>query len=131
MELLSVCIMICAMVAPAYLIPLSDPINDIVEKICNYTYLTLSVQEIYDLYPYSIPTIIKKFKERTGTTISRFQTKVRLEYAARLLRETNRTIEQIVLDIGLLSTGHFYNMFKESYGLSPDAYRKNFANQNL
>lgn len=102
-----------------------DFVDDIVEKICNYTYLTLSTQEIYTHYPYSIPTIIKKFKQRTGTTVSQYQSAIRLEYAARLLRETNDTIESIVTNIGFLSTGHFFEIFKDRYGVSPNVYRKN------
>lgn len=105
--------------------PHRDFVDDIVEKICNYTYLTLSTQEIYSHYPYSIPTIIKKFKHRTGTTVSQYQTAIRLEYAARLLRETNDTIDSIVTNIGFLSTGHFFEIFKERYGVSPNVYRRN------
>lgn len=104
--------------------PHRDFVDDMVEKICNYTYLTLSTQEIYSHYPYSIPTIIKRFKDRTGMTVSQYQAKIRLEYAARLLRETNDTIESIVANIGLLSTGHFFEIFKEHYGVSPNVYRK-------
>lgn len=105
--------------------PHTDIVDDIIEKICNYTYLNLSTQEIYARYPYSIPTIIKKFKQKTGTTVSHYQTNIRLEYAARLLRETNNTIDSIVTNIGFLSTGHFFEIFKEHYGVSPNVYRKN------
>ncbi len=101
-----------------------DFVDDIIEKIGNYTYLTLSMQEIYARYPYSIPTIIKKFKQRTGMTISQYQAEIRLEYAARLLRETNDTIDSIVMNIGFFSTGHFFEIFKERYSVSPNAYRK-------
>lgn len=104
--------------------PNRDFVDDIIEKIGNYTYLTLSMQEIYERYPYSIPTIIKKFKQRTGITISQYQTEIRLEYAARLLRETNDTIDSIVMNIGFFSTGHFFEIFKERYGVSPNTYRK-------
>ncbi len=108
-----------------------DFIDDIIEKIGNYTYLTLSMQEIYARYPYSIPTIIKKFKQRTGMTISQYQSEVRLEYAARLLRETNDTIDSIVMNIGFFSTGHFFEIFKERYGVSPNTYRKNAQKTRL
>ncbi len=108
-----------------------DFIDDIIEKIGNYTYLTLSMQEIYAHYPYSIPTIIKKFKARTGMTISQYQTEIRLEYAARLLRETNDTIDSIVMNIGFFSTGHFFEIFKERYGVSPNTYRKQIHKTDL
>lgn len=108
-----------------------DFVDDILEKICNFTYLTMSTQEIYTHYPYSIPTIIKKFKQRTGTTVSQYQTKIRLEYAERLLRETNDTIDSIVANIGFLSSGHFFEIFKEYYGVSPNVYRKNCKENGL
>lgn len=101
-----------------------DIADDIIEKLCNYTYLTLDMQEIYNRYPYSIPTIIKKFKQRTGITVSQYQTNIRLQYAAQLLRETNNTVENIAFDIGFTSTGHFFDIFKKHYGVSPNAYRK-------
>lgn len=102
----------------------NDMVNDIIEKIRNYTYLTLPIQDIYAQYPYSPSTIIKKFKARTGTTIVRFQTDIRLDFAARLMRETTHSIEQIAADLGFLSTSHFFEIFKERYGQTPNAYRR-------
>lgn len=107
-----------------------DVVNDIIEKIRNYTYLTSPVQEIYAQYPYSVATIIKKFKEQTGTTINRFQTEIRLDFAARLLRETNQSIEQISVTLGFLSSSHFFEHFKRQYGMTPSTYRKNAGIQS-
>lgn len=108
-----------------------DVVNDIIEKIRNYTYLTSPIQEIYAQYPYSAATIIKRFKEQTGTTINRFQTEMRLDFAARLLRETNQSIEQIAVTLGFLSSSHFFEHFKKQYGVTPSTYRKNnsYVNQ--
>lgn len=105
-------------------------VSDIVEKIRNYTYLTCSIQEIYAQYPYSPATILKKFKQHTGTTINRFQTDVRLDCATRLLRETSHSIEHISLTLGFLSTSHFFEHFKKTYGMTPNAYRKQFFMNN-
>jgi AraC-like DNA-binding protein len=102
----------------------SDYIDDIIKNINNYSYLTLSIQDIYKHYPYSVPTIIKKFKERTGTTVIRYQTNVRLDCAAQQLRETNHSIEYIITQLDFQSTGHFYNIFKKRYGMTPQAYRQ-------
>lgn len=100
-----------------------DFVDDILEKIHNYSYLTISVQDIYKHYPYSIPTIIRKFKQRTGTTIIRYQTNERLDCAARLMRETNHSLEEIIANLGFQSTGHFYDIFKSRYGTTPNVYR--------
>lgn len=100
-----------------------DFVDDILEKIHNYSYLTISVQDIYKQYPYSIPTIIRKFKQRTGTTIIRYQTNERLDCAARLMRETTDSLEEIIANLGFQSTGHFYEIFKNRYGITPNVYR--------
>lgn len=102
----------------------NDMVDDILEKLRNYSYLTIPVQKIYEQYPCCTSTIIKKFKQRTGMTIVRFQTNLRLDFAARLMRETNNSIEQIANDLGFLSTSHFFEIFKERYGQTPNAYRK-------
>ena len=88
-----------------------DMVDDILEKLRNYSYLTIPVQKIYEQYPCCTSTIIKKFKQRTGTTLVRFQTNLRLDLAARLMRETNNSIEQIASDLGFLSTSHFFEIF--------------------
>lgn len=101
-----------------------DMVDDILEKLRNYSYLTIPVQKIYEQYPCCTSTIIKKFKQRTGTTLVRFQTNLRLDLAARLMRETNNSIEQIASDLGFLSTSHFFEIFKERYGQTPNSYRR-------
>lgn len=99
-------------------------VDDILKKMRNYTYLTLPIQDIYAQYPYSPSTIIKKFKQRTGMTLVRYQSNVRLDFAARLMRETTQSIEQIASDLGFLSASHFFEIFKERYGHTPNSYRK-------
>jgi AraC-like DNA-binding protein len=44
--------------------------------------------------------------------------------AARLLRETNDTIEDIMLQAGFHSDSHFYNAFRRLFGMSPRDYRQ-------
>lgn len=102
-------------------------VNDIIENIRNYTYLTTPVHEIYKHYSYSTTTIIRKFKKQTGTTINNFQTQVRLEFAARLLKENIHSVEEISYNLGFLSTSHFYELFKKHYGMTPNAYKKAFG----
>ena len=47
----------------------------------------------------------------------------RLERAAALLRNTDRTVSDICLRVGLRSVGSFTTSFGRAYGLSPTAYR--------
>ncbi len=101
-----------------------DIVDDICEKIRNYSYLNANMMDVYKNYPYTPSTIIKMFKKRTGTTPVRYQTEVRLQYAARLLRETLQPIEHIISSLGFHSTSHFYELFKAYYQQTPNAYRE-------
>jgi AraC-like DNA-binding protein len=47
----------------------------------------------------------------------------RLERAASLLRNTDRSVTDICLSVGLSSLGSFTTSFTRTYGLSPAAYR--------
>jgi len=47
----------------------------------------------------------------------------RLERAAALLRDTDRSITDICLTVGLRSVGSFTTSFGRAFGVSPKAYR--------
>jgi AraC-like DNA-binding protein len=56
----------------------------------------------------------------------------RLERAAALLRNTDRSVTEICFSVGLSSLGSFTTSFTRTYGMSPTAYRAAFppaANQ--
>jgi AraC-like DNA-binding protein len=50
----------------------------------------------------------------------------RLERAAALLRNTDRTVAEICFDVGLQSIGSFTTSFTRTFGLSPNKYRAAF-----
>ena len=48
----------------------------------------------------------------------------RLERAAALLRNTDRSVAEVCLDVGLQGVGSFTTSFKRMYGMTPTAYRE-------
>src|SRR5438067_13642445 len=50
----------------------------------------------------------------------------RLERAAALLRNTDRSVADICVSVGLSSVGSFTTTFTRTYGISPMAYRRKF-----
>lgn len=108
-----------------------DCATDIYIKIKNLSYLTLSLSDIYKKYPYSTPTIIKEFKKLTGVTPMQFQTTTRLEHAARQLRESTLSIDDIFFNLGFHAPSHFYRLFKTHYHLTPNEYRKKYQETRL
>jgi AraC-like DNA-binding protein len=50
----------------------------------------------------------------------------RLERAAALLRNTDRPVSEICLDVGLVGLGSFTTSFKRHFGKTPTGYRASF-----
>ncbi len=63
------------------------------------------------------------FKRATGSTISEYMTVIRIQKARRLLETTERSIEQISLDIGIGNVSYFCEIFKKAMGHTPLQYR--------
>jgi len=66
----------------------------------------------------------RAFKRTTGLTPSQYFIHLRLEKARRLLRETNRSVIEIGLDVGYTSPSHFAQIFRREVGISPTEYRR-------
>ncbi len=65
----------------------------------------------------------REFRRTFGETPHQYLLTRRLERAAALLRNTDRPVIDICLDVGLRSVGSFTTSFGRAYGLSPTAYR--------
>ena len=50
----------------------------------------------------------------------------RLERAAALLRNTDHSVAEVCLEVGLQGVGSFTTSFKRTYGMTPTAYRESF-----
>jgi AraC family transcriptional regulator len=66
----------------------------------------------------------RAFKRTTGFTPSQYFIHLRMERARRLLRETNRSVIEIGLDVGYTSPSHFTRIFRREVGVSPTEYRR-------
>lgn len=65
----------------------------------------------------------KGFKELFGTTIFAYLRKLKMDFAARLLRDSAQSVEAIAEMLGYEHPQHFSTAFKHYYGLSPSAFR--------
>ncbi|MCY9669675.1 response regulator [Paenibacillus alginolyticus] len=66
------------------------------------------------------------FKEVTGVTINHAIIRLRMEEAARLLKDPTIKIYEICDRIGYTDQDHFRESFKKQYGLTPTEYRNKF-----
>lgn len=66
---------------------------------------------------------IRSFKREFGETPHSYLQRRRIERAGMLLRETDRTVTEIALDVGFQSISWFTTAFKEAMGETPTGYR--------
>lgn len=64
------------------------------------------------------------FKSVTGQTLQKYHAHIRMNEAARLLKETTLGIGEISNRLGFEEAFYFSNCFKKEYGMSPANYRK-------
>jgi AraC-like DNA-binding protein len=68
----------------------------------------------------------REFRREFGVSPHAYLLTRRLERAAALLRTTDRSVNEICLDVGLRSVGSFTTSFTRTFGESPTAYRARF-----
>jgi len=68
----------------------------------------------------------REFRRAFGESPHGYLLTRRLERAAALLRNTDRSVAEICLSVGLRSVGSFTTTFTRTYGRSPTAYRASF-----
>ena len=64
------------------------------------------------------------FKKQTGEKFSLFVLRLRIDFAANLLKISDLSVKEVAFESGFNSAAYFSNTFKDFYGMSPDRYRK-------
>src|ERR687883_339963 len=67
---------------------------------------------------------IRTFKDTFGETPHRYLQRRRVERSMFLLRETDRSVTDICLDVGFTSLGTFSRTFRDIVGETPSDYRE-------
>ena len=64
----------------------------------------------------------RKMKEMTGLATGKFVRDIRMQQAARLIREGRVNISQVAYSVGFNDQAHFSTVFKTYYGMTPSDY---------
>lgn len=75
----------------------------------------------------STRTLIRRFREQTGTTPLQWLHRARIRQAQHLLETTQHSVERISAQVGFGSPTAFRDRFKRTTGVSPHTYRRTFA----
>src|SRR5947207_12100159 len=86
----------------------------------------LTVDDLAGAAGLSAAYFSREFRRAFGETPHRYLLTRRLERAAALLRNTDRSVAEICFGVGLRSLGSFTTSFGRAYGVSPAAYRAAF-----
>jgi AraC-like DNA-binding protein len=84
----------------------------------------LSQPEVARTVGMSVSSFREFFKETTGWRFGDYLRDLRLDRAARLLRESDEPIAEVAQRSGFADQSHLTRLFKEKYGITPLQYRK-------
>ena len=68
------------------------------------------------------------FKSEMGLPFIEYLTKVRMQKARAILKNSEKSIAQVALEVGYQDQSYFTKVFKKSEGMSPKSFSKNFLN---
>src|SRR4051812_44951697 len=86
----------------------------------------LGVEDLARAAGFSRAHFSREFRRAFGEAPHAYLLTRRLERAAALLRNTDRSVIDICFSVGLQSVGSFTTSFTSAYGMSPTAYRAAF-----
>ncbi len=89
----------------------------------------LSVTAAAGLTGMNAPQFMKTFKRVAGMTLIAYLNHVRLANAARLLRETDRSIADVASEAGFSDQSYFDRRFKRAFGCTPREFRAETVNK--
>lgn len=89
----------------------------------HYCEAEFSVQKAASQFNLSISNLGHYFKSHTGVTVSDYVESLRLNLAQKLLRETDKNISDISVQVGYQQPASFMRAFKKVLGVSPTNWR--------
>jgi len=84
----------------------------------------LDIQALAEVAHVSEAHFIRTFRSTFGETPHRYMQRRRVERAMFMLRETDRSVTDICLEVGFTSLGTFSRTFREILGQTPTSYRQ-------
>lgn len=84
----------------------------------------LSVEELAEHMQISVRSLYRKFKDMDMASPKDYIKEYRINMAAKLLRTTSLTIQEIIYKTGFVNRSHFYREFSKHFQMTPKSYRE-------
>ncbi|HEY2347951.1 MAG TPA: AraC family transcriptional regulator [Puia sp.] len=104
----------------------SERLNKVFDYVTKNFLSDISIREVAALVYMAENSFSRYFSQRTRKTFSGFVNEIRLSHASKLLVDTENSVSDICFGSGYNNLSNFNRQFKEMYGLSPLAYRKQY-----
>lgn len=114
----------CLLVKSHSLKGYSPIIQNVINHICLYLTDDLSLKRLAEEFSISPSYLSTLFKKETGSTLTDFVNKKRIENAVFLLNSTDLQIQSIAAACGVADLNYFTRLFKRNMGRTPSEYRE-------
>ncbi|RWK55929.1 GlxA family transcriptional regulator [Mesorhizobium sp.] len=102
---------------------MSEKLPEVVRLMEQHIEDPLHMNDIAECVGLSPRQIERLFERYVSCSPMRYYLRLRLEWAKRLINQTNMPLLQIAVACGFVSSSHFSKCFREFFGKSPSAYR--------
>lgn len=89
----------------------------------DYANADLSLDSLCDQRKYNSKYVSRRFREEMGISFSEYLQSCRIHHACNLLAGTNRSVQEIAMDVGYRDALYFSKVFKKCMGVTPTNYR--------
>lgn len=104
-----------------------NKLNQIIKS--NVDNADFSVENLADLLNISRIQLYRKIKAMFDVNVSDYINNIRLEHAKSMLQNPELTISEVAYKTGFSSPNYFSTVFKNKFGLSPNAFRKSIGKE--
>jgi len=91
----------------------------------------LTIDELAACVKVSKRQLERRFCRFLGATPTRYYLELRLTRARQLIQQTNRSVTEIAVATGFVSSPHFQRRFRDFFGVPPGSYRSAFGRKHV
>lgn len=86
---------------------------------------TINISDVANELHFNPHYLMRSFKNKTGLSIMKYITKIRLDTSKKLLTETQLPIKEVASLAGYSDYAYFTRVFRKEIGVSPSRFRNN------
>ncbi|MBN8926622.1 MAG: helix-turn-helix transcriptional regulator [Rhodospirillales bacterium] len=99
----------------------------VLEHLEQHAFQVIRLADLATLAGLSVSYFTRAFKASTGLPPHRWQTRLRITHAQRMLMEGDRPLTDVALAVGFADQSHFTRVFRAQVGVTPGQWRREQA----